>query len=112
MEQVACTERRLVDKLRTALHASDFELWCNMAEDAIRQHAKQEKAKGRPKPGAPRHVIEKALPVPARIVKEVIDKMVASNRLRLLEGWKASERSRRPLDLYCIVREVEEEEGQ
>ena len=103
---------RLVDKLRTALHASDFELWCNMAEDAIRQHAKQEKAKGRPKPGAPRHVIEKALPVPARIVKEVIDKMVASNRLRLLEGWKASERSRRPLDLYCIVREVEEEESQ
>ena len=103
---------RLVDRLRTALHASDFELWCNMAEDAIRQHMKLEKAKGRPKPGAPRHVVEKALPVPARIVKEVIDKMVASNRLRLLEGWRASERSRRPLDLYCIVREVEEEEGQ
>ena len=100
---------RLVASLETAIHASDFERLCIMAEDAIRKYVKFETARKRPKPGAPRSAIEKALPVPPRVVKEVLDKMVAMNRLRLHAGWKKSETSRRPLDLYRIVREIEED---
>ena len=100
---------RLVTKLETAIHASDFERLCIMAEEAIRKYVKFETARKRPKPGAPRSAIEKALPVPPRVVKEVLDKMVAMNRLRLHAGWKKTENSRRPLDLYRIVREIEED---
>ena len=100
---------RLVTKLETAIHASEFERLCIMAEEAIRKYVSFSAGKGRPKPGAPRSAIEKALPVPPRVVKEVLDKMVAMNRLRLDVNWKKTESSRRPLDLYRIVREIEEE---
>lgn len=101
--------RRLVEKLESAIHASDFERLCIMTEEAIRKYVKFETVRKRPKPGAPRSAIEKALPVPPRVVKEVLDKMVAMNRLRLDVNWKKTENSRRPLDLYRIVREIDED---
>ena len=100
---------RLVEKLETAIHASDFERLCIMAEDAIRKYVRFETVRKRPKPGAPRSAIEKALPVPPRVVKEVLDKMVAMNRLRLDVSWKNSPSAKRSLDLYRVVRETEEE---
>ena len=100
---------RLVTKLETAIYASDFERLCIMAEEAIRKYVKFETVRKRPKPGAPRSAIEKALPVPPKTVKEVLDKMVAMNRLRLDVSWKNSPSAKRSLDLYRIVRETEEE---
>lgn len=100
---------RLVTKLETAIYASDFERLCIMAEEAIRKYVKFETVRKRPKPGAPRSAIEKALPVPPKTVKEVLDKMVAMNRLRLDTNWKNSPSAKRSLDLYRIVRETEEE---
>ena len=99
---------RLTAKMQSALHSSDFEAWCNMAEDAVRKYVKREAGKGRAREGAPLSAIEKTLPIPPKLTQEVISKMVRSNRLRAVRHL-ASARSRRPLELYCIVRETEDE---
>ena len=107
-----------VKRLESFVYDSDFNRWCIVAVEAIAKYVKRESSHRKRdaelgkklKPGAPRSVIEKALKgVQPRLVKEVIDKLVATNRIRLVEGWTATEKSRRPLDLYCLVRETEED---
>lgn len=107
-----------VKRLASFVYDSDFNRWCIVAVEAIAKYVKRESSHRKRdaelgkklKPGAPRSVIEKALKgVQPRLVKEVIDKLVATNRIRLKDGWTASDKSRRPLDLYCLVRETEED---
>ena len=102
---------RLVARMKTALHSSDFEAWCNLVEDAIRHYVKREAGKGRAREGAPLSVIEKALPIAPKLTQEVISKMVRSNRLRAVRHL-SSARSRRPLELYCVVREADGDAGE
>ena len=107
-----------VKRLESFVYDSDFNRWCILVVEAISKYVKRESSHRKRdaelgkklKPGAPRAVIEKALKgVQPRLVNEVIGKLIATNRIRLIEGWTASDKSRRPLDLYCLVREIEED---
>lgn len=89
---------------------SNFARWCGDVENAIRTHVRRERQKGRATPGAPWRVIERALKgVTSRQLKEVQDKLKTTKRIWLCEGWKSSKASKRPLDLWCLVEEKEED---
>ena len=90
---------------------SAFGRWCDDVEAEIRRYRRRELQKnGVDKPGAPWRVIERALKgVSPRQLKEVQDKLKAAGRIRLWEGWKKSEASKRPLDLWCLVEDKKED---
>ena len=104
---VSVLSRRLVTRLKSVIFSTKFEEWGSTLETAIlryieRDHAKSPHSKA--KPGAPKAELQKALKgLPPRVVDEVIDKLIKMKRLALIEGWKNSENSKRPLDLYCPV---------
>ena len=105
----------LIKQLEYAIASNEFEALCQSIKKAIVRHvkasirkAKTPNAKSAVLPGAPITIISKATPgVPNDVLKRALDKMIQSNELRLLEGWKSSEKSTRALDLYCIVEEVD-----
>lgn len=113
------TGEHFIRKMDSTLHVTEFERYCNQAIEVIRKHVRQSrKYAGRgknpermPVPGAPLRVIERAMPIKAAQVAEVIDKLVNMDRLRLVEGWKSTPTSRRKLDLYVLVEDAEEEAG-
>ena len=107
---VETTGNHFIHKLETTLYSSQFEQWCNDTLKAIRSYIKHEfKRNGNKKPGAPREVIERALHIPSKTVQEVIDKLANMNTLKLIENWKSSNQSKRPMSLYCIVEDLEQE---
>ena len=100
----------LIDAMKDVLGQSSFAKWCDDAENAIRGYQRREAQKGQDKPGAPWRIVEKALKgVTPRQLKDVQDKLKATNRIWLCKGWKKSEASKRPLDLWCLVEEKEED---
>ena len=75
-----------------------------MARQSVKVFILKRTSDRRAKPGAPKSELQKALKgQPPRVVDEVIDKLIKMKRLILIEGWKNSENSKRPLDLYCLV---------
>ncbi len=106
---VETTGNQFINKLETALYSSQFEQWCNDALKAIRTYIRREfKRNGNKKPGAPRREIERALHIPSKSVQDVIDKLANMNTIKLIEGWKCSEKSKKPMNLYCIVEDIED----
>lgn len=104
---VSVLSRRLVAKLKSVIFETKFEELGSILEAAIQRYIQRDHIKhpDRPaKPGAPKSELQKALKgQPPRVVDEVIDKLIKMKRLILIEGWKNSENSKRPLDLYCLV---------
>lgn len=104
---VSVLSRRLVAKLKSVIFETKFEELGSILEAAIQRYIQRDHIKhpDRPaKPGAPKSELQKALKgQPPRVVDEVIDKLIKMKRLVLFEGWKNSENSKRPLDLYCLV---------
>ena len=104
---VSVLSRRLVAKLKSVIFETKFEELGSILEAAIQRYIQRDHIKhpDRPaKPGAPKSELQKALKgQPPRVVDEVIDKLIKMSRLVLFEGWKNSENSKRPLDLYCLV---------
>lgn len=104
---VSVLSRRLVAKLKSVIFETKFEELGSILEAAIQRYIQRDHIKhpDRPaKPGAPKSELQKALKgQPPRVVDEVIDKLIKMKRLVLIEGWKNSENSKRPLDLYCLV---------
>ena len=99
---------RLVKQIEQNVHASDFEKWCLDAQNAIIRYRKHEALMRRDKPGAPWYVIEKALKgATPKQAKDVRDKLIQMNRLRVMPAWRSSPKSKKTLDLFCLVEEKE-----
>ena len=45
-----------------------------------------------------------------RIRKDVRDKLIQTNRLRVMPAWRSSSKSKKTLDLFCLVAEKEGEQ--
>lgn len=103
---------RLVKQIDQNVHASDFEKWCLDAQNAIIRYRKRDASRGRElKPGAPWYVIEKALKgATPKQAKDVRDKLIQMNRLRVMPAWRSSPKSKKTLDLFCLVTEKEGEQ--
>ena len=102
---------RLVKQIEQNVHASDFEKWCLDAQNAITRYRKHEALMHRDKPGAPWYVIEKALKgATPKQAKDVRDKLIQMNRLRVMPAWRSSQKSKKTLDLFCLVAEKEGEQ--
>lgn len=105
---VRALSARLVKQINQNVHASDFEKWCLDAQNAITRYRKREASRKQDKPGAPWYVIEKALKgATPKQAKDVRDKLIQMNRLRVIPAWKKTPKSQKPLDLFCLVEEKE-----
>ena len=105
---VRALSARLVKQIDQNVHASDFEKWCLDAQNAIIRYRKREASRKQDKPGAPWYVIEKALKgATPKQAKDVRDKLIQMNRLRVIPAWRKSPKSQKPLDLFCLVEEKE-----
>lgn len=109
---VEWSARRLIRGAAENASSSDFEEWCRQAQKAITRYRKRDASRGRePKPGAPWYVIEKALKgATPKQAKDVRDKLIQMNRLRVMPAWRSSPKSKKTLDLFCLVAEKEGEQ--
>lgn len=100
--------RRLIRGAAENAFSSDFEEWCLAAQKAIKKYRQHEATLHRDKPGAPWYVIEKALKgATPKQAKDVRDKLIQMNRLRVMPAWRSSPKSKKTLDLFCLVEEKE-----
>lgn len=100
--------RRLIRGAAENAFSSDFEEWCLAAQKAIKKYRQHEATLHRDKPGAPWYVIEKALEgATPKQAKDVRDKLIQMNRLRVMPAWRTSPKSKKTLDLFCLVEEKE-----
>lgn len=100
-----CTIRQV----SLSIAVNDFDATSQAIKKAIIAYVRREHSKGgnADKPGAPRNIIIKGTPgIPVDMVDKVIDRMVQANELRIIEGWKASPTSHRPMTLYCLVEDL------
>ena len=108
---VEWSARRLIRGAAENASSSDFEEWCRQAQKAITRYRKREASRKQDKPGAPWYVIEKALKgATPKQAKDVRDKLIQMNRLRVMPAWRKSPKSQKPLDLFCLVEEKEGEQ--
>ena len=106
----------LIRKLEYSIASSEFEAGKQLIAKIIMQDVRRSISKSRSsgghaaRPGSTLAHISKHTPgFSTEYLKKLLDKMIQANELRLIEGWTASEKSRRPLDLYCLVKDKDEE---
>lgn len=105
----------LIKQLEYAIASNEFEAGRQLIAKIIMQDVRRSISKSRcatggnaARPGSTLAHISKRTPgFSTEFLKKLLDKMIQSNELRLIEGWTASEKSRRPLDLYCLVKDDE-----
>ena len=105
----------LIRQIEYSIASTEFEAGKQLVAKIIMQDVRRSISKSRSsgghaaRPGSTLAHISKRTPgYSTDFLKKLLDKMIQSNELRLIEGWMASEKSRRPLDLYCLVKDEEE----
>ncbi len=112
-----CTLKSIYSSSR-AVSETEFDAFCQKIlltiEWGMRRSASKAKCKSstnKALPGATYVQLSKALPgVPDEILKKAIRKLRKSNQIALKPGYKSTEKSKRPVDLYVLVREKDETE--
>lgn len=108
----------LIRQIEYSIASSEFEAGKQLVAKIIMQDVRRSISKSRcatggnaARPGSTLAHISKNTPgFSTEYLKKLLDKMIQANELRLIEGWTASEKSRRPLDLYCLVKDSGEDE--
>lgn len=107
-----------IHNISHAVSESDFDAACQKVlitiERAMRRSASRAKCASCPNkalPGATYAQLSRALPgIPDEILKKAISKLKKTNQVRLNPGYKSSEKSKRAVDLYYLVKEKDESE--
>lgn len=110
--------RKAIHNISHAVSESEFDAACQKVlvtiERAMRRSASQAKCASctnKALPGATYAQLSRALPgIPDEILKKAIEKLKKTNQIRLNPGYKSSEKSKRAVDLYYLVKEKDEAE--
>ena len=85
----------------------DLDFYVHKLKEAIQFYRKRDKQKSylkEPKPGAPLASIVKRLKTLKQAqVEDLLELLLADNQIYVLRDWKSSEKSCRPMCLYCIA---------
>lgn len=85
----------------------DLDFYAHKLKEAIQFYRKRDKQKNHlaePKPGAPLASIAKRMKTLKYIeVEELLELLLNDKQIYVLQDWKSSELSRRPMRLYCIA---------
>ena len=101
--------------VETSISSTVFEAACQKIRKIIVQYVRRSISKSKcssnnPLPGAPFSAIAKGTKdIPDDMVRKAIDKLIQANELRICQNWKSSPKSKRAMDLYCLVEETSEE---
>ena len=92
---------------READFEQDLDFYAHKLKEAIQFYRKRDKQKNHlaePKPGAPLASIAKRMKTLKYIqVEELLELLLNDKQIYVLQDWKSSELSRRPMCLYCIA---------
>lgn len=92
---------------READFEQDLDFYARKLKEAIQFYRKRDNQKSHakdPKPGAPLASIVKRLKtLKSAQVEELLEMLLDDKQIYVLQDWKSSELSRRPMRLYCIA---------